>query len=654
MAEATMESGRVAAAAGPAPAQARRWWVLAILAIAQLMIVLDVTVVNIALPSAQKALHFSDADRQWIITAYALAFGSLLLVGGRIGDLLGRKRLFIAGAFGFAAASALGGAAQNFELLVGARALQGVFAALMAPAALSLVSTTFTDARERGIAFGIWGGIGGGAGAIGLLLGGVLTQSLSWRWTLYVNLAFAIPAAIGAIALLRPDARRASTPIDVPGAVTATGGLFALVYGFAQAETHGWGSSTTVAFLVAGALLLAAFAAIQIRAAHPLLPPRVVLDRNRGGSVLILGLLGLAVFAAFLFLTYYLQQTKGYSPSRTGIAYLPLTALIVITASVTNARLLPRTGPRPPIVLGMVLAAVSFVLFAQLDVHSSYATGVLPGLLVMAVGVGLVFAPATDIATRGVNTADAGVTSALPNAATQVGGSLGVALLSTFSATAASNYLAARDPNPSVIAHAAVHGYTTAFWWAAGIFAAGAVIGALLLRPGAARLATDTEPEAAPSQPPDPAPIRSDDTLMHTHHDDERGSDVQVQGRRDPHRTVTTATSSHTASRSLAESRARIVATADETRRRIERDLHDGSQQRLVTLALELQAIKEAVPPERPDLLGQLTHIEEGLRAALRPGRRAPRGGHRALPYKARDGSEARRTRLVRPPRREQ
>src|ERR671918_1045330 len=618
MAEATMESGRVAAAAGTDPHHAPRWWILAILGIAQLMVVLDATIVNIALPSAQKALHFSDADRQWIITAYALAFGSLLLVGGRIGDLLGRKRLFIAGAFGFAAASALGGAAQSFELLVGARALQGVFAALMAPAALSLVSTTFTDARERGIAFGIWGGIGGGAGAIGLLLGGVLTQSLSWRWTLYVNLAFAIPAAIGAIALLRPDARRASTPIDVPGAVTATGGLFALVYGFAQAETHGWGSSTTVAFLVAGALLLAAFAAIQIRAAHPLLPPRVVLDRNRGGSVLILGLLGLAVFAAFLFLTYYLQQTKGYSPSRTGIAYLPLTALIVITASVTNARLLPRTGPRPPIVMGMVL--------------------------------GLVFAPATDIATRGVNTADAGVTSALPNAASQVGGSLGVALLSTFSATAASNYLAARDPNPSVIAHAAVHGYTTAFWWAAGIFAAGAVIGALLLRPGAARLATDTEPEAAPSQPPDPAPIRSDDTLMHTHHDDERGSDVQVQGRRDLHRTVTTATTSHTASRSLTESRARIVAMADETRRRIERDFHDGSQQRLVTLALELQAIKEAVPPERPDLLGQLTHIEEGLRAALRPGRRAPRGGHRALPYKARDGSEARRTRLVRPP----
>ena len=236
----------------------------------------------------------------------------------------------------------------------------------------------------------------------------------------------------------------------------------------------------------------------RLRAAHPLLPPRVVLDRNRGGSFLMLGLLGLGVFAAFLFLTYYLQQTKGYSPSRTGIAYLPLTAVIVITSGVTNAKLLPRTGPRPPIALGMALSAVAFALFAQLDVHSSYATGVLPGLLVLGAGLGLVFAPAPDIATRGVRTADAGVASALVNASNQVGGSLGLALLSTFSATAASHYLAAQHPNPSVIDHAAVHGYTTAFWWAAAIFAAAALIGALLLRPGAARLAPGTEPEAAP------------------------------------------------------------------------------------------------------------------------------------------------------------
>ena len=498
MAQATTETDPARGIAGSDPAHARRWWVLAILGIAQLMIVLDTSVVNIALPSAQKALHFSNDSRQWIVTAYALAFGSLLLVGGRIGDLLGRKRLFIAGTIGFAAASAVGGAAQSFDVLVAARALQGVFAALMAPAALSLVSTTFTDARERGTAFGIWGGIAGGAGAIGLLLGGVLTQSLSWRWTLFINLAFAIPAAIGALALLRVDARSAGTRIDLPGTVTATAGLFALVYGFAHAETHGWGSSTTIAFLVAGVLLLVAFVATQLRAAHPLLPLRVVLDRNRGGSFLILGLLGIGVFAVFLFLTYFLQQIKGYSPSMSGLAYLPLTAVLVISAGVTNARLLPSTGPRPLIALGMALSAVSFALFAQLDVHSGYATGVLPGLLVAGVGLGLVFAPATDIATRGVRSADAGVASAMVNATNQVGGSLGIALLSTMSATAASHYLAGRQPGPSVLAHAAVHGYDAAYWWAVGIFAAGALIAAVLLRRGAPQLETACDADLVP------------------------------------------------------------------------------------------------------------------------------------------------------------
>ena len=330
---------------GGDPVHARRWWILAVLGIAQLMIVLDITVVNIALPSAQKALHFSNNSREWIVTAYALAFGSLLLAGGRLGDLLGRKRLFIASTIGFAAASAVGGAAQSFDVLVAARGLQGVFAALMAPAALSLASTTFTDPRERATAFGIWGAIGGAGAAIGLLLGGILTQDLSWRWTLLVNLAFAAPAALGALALLRPDASSAREPIDVPGTLTATAGLFALVYGFAYAQNHSWGSSTTIAFLAAGAVLLAVFVAIQARAAHPLMPLRVVLDRNRGGSYLALGIVGLGTFGVFLFSTYYLQEIKGYSPSGTGLAFLPLSAALVIAATVANARLLPRTGP---------------------------------------------------------------------------------------------------------------------------------------------------------------------------------------------------------------------------------------------------------------------------------------------------------------------
>jgi EmrB/QacA subfamily drug resistance transporter len=499
MAKATVKSGPAAAIAEPARGDPRRWWVLAVLGIAQLMIVLDASVVNIALPSAQRALHFSDANRQWIVTAYALAFGSVLLVGGRLGDLLGRKRLFVGGTIGFAVASVVGGAAQSFDVLVAARALQGVFAAVMAPAALSLVSTTFTDARERGIAFGVWGGIAGGGGAIGLLLGGLLTQSLSWRWTLFINLALAIPAAMAAVALLRADARSARTRIDVPGTVTATGGLFALVYGFAHAETHGWGSSATVAFLAAGVALLVAFVAIQIRSTHPLLPLRVVLDRDRGASLLILGVLGIGVFAVFLFLTYYLQQTKGYSPISTGLAYLPLTGVLVISAGVANARLVPRFGPRPLIALGMALTGTAFALFAQLDVQSSYLTGVLPGLLAAGLGLGLVFAPATDLATRSVGEADAGVASALVNATNQVGGSLGLALLSTFSASAASNYLAARHPNPGVIAHAAVHGYTTAFWWGAAIFAAGALIAALLLRRGGTSAVPAGELEPVPA-----------------------------------------------------------------------------------------------------------------------------------------------------------
>lgn len=488
--------GDPAATEGRDPVHARRWWILAVLGFAQLMIVLDITVVNIALPSAQKALGFSNNNREWIVTAYALAFGGLLLAGGRIVDLFGRKRLFVASTIGFAAASALGGAAQSYGMLVAARGLQGVFAALMAPAALSVVSTTFADPTERATAFGIWGAIGGAGAAVGLLLGGVLTQDLSWRWTLFVNLAFGIVAAVGAIALLRRDVSSAHERIDVPGTVTATAGLFALVYGFAHAQNHSWGSSTTVGFLVAGALLLAVFVAIQARAAHPLLPLRVVLDRNRGGSFLALGIAGLGLFGVFLFATYYLQETRGYSPSRTGLAFLPLSAVLVIAATVANARLVPRTGPRAVVAAGMALSAIAMGMLAQLGVHSSYAAHLLPALLVLGVGIGLLYAPATDFAVRGVRPADAGVASGLVNATNQVGGSLGLALLSTLAATATRHYLAGKQPNPSMIAHAAVHGYTTGFWWSAGFFAAGALITGMLLHGAARRPAAQINPEA--------------------------------------------------------------------------------------------------------------------------------------------------------------
>ena len=330
-----------------------------------------------------------------------------------------------------------------------------------------------------------------------MLLGGLLTQSLSWRWTLLVNLAFAVPAALGALALLRSRESTVRPRIDLPGTATATGGLFALVYGFAHAQTHGWGSSTTVALLVAGVLVLAAFVAIQTRSRHPLLPLRIVLERNRAGSFLALGTLGAGMFGVFLFLTYYLQQTLGYSPLETGVAFLPLTGALVITAGLST-RLMPRTGPRPVVAAGMVLSAVGLVLLAQLGVHASYATEVLPGLTIMGAGIGLVLPPATDLATCGVDAADAGVASALVNTTTQVGGSLGTALLSTLAATAATSFVAGKQPTTALLAHAAVHGYTTAFWWAAGIFAIGGLLSVLLLRGSARPLQVGVEPEVQP------------------------------------------------------------------------------------------------------------------------------------------------------------
>jgi len=485
---------QAAPAASIDPHHARRWWILVILGIAQLMVVLDATIVNIALPSAQKALEFSNDNRQWIVTAYALAFGSLLLLGGRVGDLFGRKSTFIAGLLGFALASAIGGAAQSFEVLVAARALQGAFGALLAPAALSLLTTTFTNADERGKAFGIYGAIAGGGGAVGLLLGGVLTEYLSWRWCLYVNLLFAIPAALAALALLHNQTHAAKARIDLPGTLTASGGLFALVYGFSNAETHGWGAATTLGFLAAGVALLAAFVAIQRRVEHPLLPLRVVLDRNRGGSYLAVGLVGAGMFGVFLFLTYYLQQTLGFSPIQTGLAFLPMVGALMATATTATTQLLPRTGPRPLLTLGMVLAAAGMVLLAQLGVDSSYAAHVLPALIVTGLGLGLVMAPAMNSATLGVDAADAGVASATVNTMQQIGGSMGTALLSTLASSAVTSYVASRPPSAALAAQAAVHGYTTAFWWSAGIFAVGAIVCGLLLRGGAPQLEPSAEP----------------------------------------------------------------------------------------------------------------------------------------------------------------
>jgi EmrB/QacA subfamily drug resistance transporter len=476
---------------------ARRWWILATVAIAQLMVVLDNTIVNIALPSAQHDLAFSNNNRQWVITAYALAFGSLLLLGGRLSDIFGRKAAFVTGLIGFAAASAVGGASVNFGMLVASRAAQGVFGAMLAPAALAVLTTTFTDGRERGKAFGIFGAIAGGGAAVGLLLGGVLTEYLSWRWCLYVNLAFAVLALIGAAILLGHQSRPARRPsIDLPGTALISAALFCLVFGLANAETNSWSSPSAWGFLIAAAPLLVGFVFVQTRVAHPLLPLRIVLDRNRGGAFLAIMLLGVGMFGVFLFLTYFLQQTLQFTPVGTGIAFLPVVAGIMTTATTSTTLLLPRVGPRPLVPVGLAAAAGGLFWLTFLKVDSGYAGHVLPPLILFGLGIGLAMAPSINTATRGVRPADAGVASAMVSTFQQVGGSVGTALLSSIAGTAASDYLSSRRPTAGVLAEATVHGYTTAFSWGTAIFVVGAIVTAAVLKSGAPPAVTVHAPPA--------------------------------------------------------------------------------------------------------------------------------------------------------------
>ncbi len=472
----------------PAAPIDRRWLVLVVVAIAQLMVVLDSTVVNIALPSAQRSLGFSDNDRQWVITAYALAFGSLLLVGGRLGDMFSRKRVFITGLAGFAVSSAIGGGAVSFEMLVAARTLQGAFGAILAPSALGTLVSTFTDPRERGRAFGVFGSVAAGGGGVGLILGGVLTQYLSWRWTLYINLVFAAIAVAGALAFMRGSLQAIRPRMDYPGAVLACAGLFLIVFGFSRAETAGWTAALTIGSLVLGAVLLAAFAVAEQRSSHPLLPLHVILDRTRGGSYVAVFLSGIAIFGVFLFLTYYLQEVKGYSPVTSGLAFLPMIGCILLSSNVSSIVTLPRLGPRVLITAGMLSGAAAMTYLTQLTVTSSYAGSVLPALIILGLGFGMIFSPAINTATAGVQRQDSGVASALVNTMQQVGGSIGTSLLSTIALTATTSYLAAHHTAPLAPLVAATHGYTVAFAVSAGIFGLGVIL-AIILLPSKQRLA---------------------------------------------------------------------------------------------------------------------------------------------------------------------
>ena len=474
----------------------RRWWALTVLAAAQLMIVLDASIVNIALPSAQTDLDITNADRQWVVTAYTLAFGALLLLGGRIADYTGRKRTFVLGLLGFAGASAIGGLAPNQELLFAARGLQGAFAALMAPAALSLVTVTFTEPKERAKAFGVFGALAGGGAAIGLIVGGVLTEYASWRWCLGVNVPVALIVAGAALPLVHESKAPGDTRYDVLGVLLATLGLFSLVYGFTEAaratnpddpqdtSVQGWADPSTVTFLAIALVLLVAFVLWETRASNPMLPLRILMHRNRGGSNLMFLLVMAGMFAMFLFLTFYFQVNLGYEPLQAGFAFLPFSAGIILTAGAVS-HLLPRVGPKPLIVPGLAMAVVGMLLLTQIGPDTPYWQLVLPAEILMSIGLAAVFIPASSVALIGVGHHDAGVASAVLNTSQQIGGSLGTALLNTLFAAAVTGYLTDNARNPEdaqrLVPDALINGYQVAFFWGAVLFAAGWLVALIVV-----------------------------------------------------------------------------------------------------------------------------------------------------------------------------
>ena len=464
------------------PHYARRWLALGVILIAQMMLLLDATIVNVALPSVQADLGFSDAARGWVVTAYLLAFGSLLLLGGRLADAFGRKSMFITGLIGFAIASAVAGAAPNIATLITARAFQGGFAAVMAPAALSLITVIFTDLKEMNKAFAIFGAVAGSSSAIGLMLGGLLTDYASWRWTMYVNIVFAVVGVIGGLALLHNSGNTDKPRLSVPSTILGSAALFGLVFGASTAETDGWGSAVTLISLIAGGVLLVSFIVLQRFDRNPLVPLRVLADRNRGAAYLTLFLGQAGVFVLFLFLTYYFQGLLGYSPLLTGVAFLPMMLTVVVIATLTQNVLVKHLTLRVIVAGGLLIGGAGAALLAQTDAHSPYAAWVLPGLILAGVGIGSAIVSAVAVGQMGVDMRDAGTAGAVNNVFQQLGPALGIAVVSTVVATATGNYLAAHGSTAAV--DATVHGYSVGFWWAAGAFWAGAVISAVLIRKG--------------------------------------------------------------------------------------------------------------------------------------------------------------------------
>jgi EmrB/QacA subfamily drug resistance transporter len=472
----------------------RKWLALALLSAVQFMVVLDIAIVNVALPSIKVDLGFSQENLQWVISAYALFFGGFLLLGGRAADLLGRRRLFLAGLVLFTLSSLLAGLAWSEGSLIAARSFQGLGAAVISPAALSILSTTFAEGRERNIALGVWGAVGGFGAAAGVLLGGVLTETLSWSWIFYVNVPVGVVAFFLAPRLLDESRDTTVKSFDALGAVLVTGGLVSLVYAITQSGTYGWGSARTIGVISASVALLAAFGWWERRHAEPLmrfgiLRTKTVAGANVGGFIL-----GTATFSLFLMLTLYMQQVLGYSPMKTGVAYLAVAGSAILWSGVA-AQLVNRIGVKPVLVTGMVALTSGLVYFTQVPVHGTYLSDLLPGFLLVGVGLGFSFVPISIAALAGVQHAETGLASGLFNTTQQIGGALGIAVLSTIATSRTSHALADGTALPSAL----VHGFTGAFVVGAGIAAVGIVAALTLIRRDEIEQAPEQlEPELEP------------------------------------------------------------------------------------------------------------------------------------------------------------
>ena len=451
----------------------RRWWALAAIAIAQLMIVVDATIMNIALPSAQRDLGLSDSSRQWVITIYALLFGSLLLLGGPLSDLLGRKRALIIGLVGFALASAIGGAAQGPASLLTARAVQGVFAALLTPSALAMLSSLFPSPADRGKAFGIFGTIMGSGSGIGVMLGGILTDVASWRWAMYVNVPIAVIAGIGIVYAVRSVPTQSNQRVDLVGAFIATSAMVALVFGFSRAESRGWTSIDAFAPLIVGAVLLPIFIVVEKRVAGPLLPPQLLLDRQRSGSFLAAFCWGASIFGGFFFISFYLQNVLGLSPFRTGLAFLPYTMTVILTARFVG-RQIRDTPPRKLICPGLISIGAGLLLLGTLQTDSHYAVHVLPVFVLLGAGTAFINITVASAVTLNAGK-DTGIASAMSSTSSQLGGALGTAVLSSLAGDATARYASDHSGNLNLTNEAAVYGFSIASLAAGGFVLVAAV-----------------------------------------------------------------------------------------------------------------------------------------------------------------------------------